>query len=53
MSLERDALVHIFHMAQDDEGGDMIPGIERHARLALEGKTPEEDDRERHMAGID
>ena len=53
MTLERDALIHILHMAQDDEGSDMIPAIERRAQLALEGKTPEEDDRERNMAGID
>jgi hypothetical protein len=53
VSLERDALIHILHMAQDDEGGDMIPGIERRAQLALEGKTPEQDARDRHRAGID
>lgn len=42
MTLEaiyREALAHILHMAQDDEGGDMISGIERRASTALDGRS--------------
>jgi hypothetical protein len=52
-----DALGRILNLAQDDEGGDMIPPILQTVQLALdEGVTYEtwsENQRLQRMAGID
>jgi hypothetical protein len=52
-----DALGRILNLAQDDEGGDMIPPILQTVQLALdEGITYEtwsENQRLQRMAGID